>query len=156
MRITRPRVASLVLALTVSGCGKPEDPARLALRARLKQGARLSTEELSGLLDEARRSLVGKTVRYRQNDVTAELDPDQRKVVLGMLDDRNGVYDEGLQTSDNARTRVINAPGDSIDAEYVTIRRLWIDVDTFLPRHFELTNDVARTGGYSLDLLVDR
>ena len=47
-----------------------------------------------------------------------------------------------------------NAPARSDNAEVEAARKLWIDVDTFLPRRFEFVYGVAGYGDYSLALSV--
>jgi hypothetical protein len=146
----------LVASLVISACGQREDPARVELRSRLKQDARLSNEDLGRELDEVSRTLAGKTVRFKQDSVTGTLNEEQRSVVLGMLTDRAGVYDEGVRTTGGATLRVINAPGRSLNSEYEATRRLLVDAETFLPRRFEFTYGVSGLGDYSFDLLIDQ
>lgn len=161
-----PRLAaSFVLWLLMAGCATPEDPARIELRARLKQTAILSEQELGRMLNEVDRSIGEKVVRFTQNAVTGEpitvqlgtgeLNKEQREVVLGMLTNHNGVYDEGLSTVGDAPVRVFNAPGLSLHAEYSAARRLFVDLETFLPRRFEFRYEFPGMGDYSLELVVE-
>lgn len=154
MTITRG-VTLLLLSIVISECGQPEDPARTALRERLKQDARLTDEELGRELDEVSRTVAGKTVRFTQDGATRELNEEQRGDVLGMLTNRAGVYDEGVRVDRGATVRVINAPGKSLNSEYEATRRLLVDVETLLPRRFEFSYGVPGLGDYSLDLLID-
>jgi hypothetical protein len=148
------RVTTLLLAtIMIAACGRPEDPARVELRARLEQEATLSNEEIGHLLDEVGRSLAGKTVRIKEGSAPRELDEAQREVVLGMLTYRAGVFDEGLRTVDGAALRVLNAPGRASNAELDATRLLLIDVNTFLPRRFEFRSGVA-SDEYAFDLVV--
>lgn len=157
--------ASFVLSLLIAGCATPEDPARIELRARLKQTAVLSEQELGRMLNEVDRSIGDKVVRFTQEAVpgelsagelsAGELSKDQREVVFGMLTNHNGVYDEGLSTSGDAAVRVFNAPGLSLHAEYSAARRLFVDLETFLPRRFEFRYEFPGMGDYSLELAVD-
>ena len=144
----------LLAAVLISACAKPEDPARAALRARLKESASLSNEELGRALDEVGRGVEGKAVRMKQDMATPELNQEQREVVLGMLTNHVGVYDEGLRTEGGRTLRVLNAPGVSSNPEYSAARKLWIDVDTFLPRRFEFTYEFQGMGDYAFDLVV--
>ena len=151
--------ASFVLSLLIAGCATPEDPARIELRARLKQTAVLSEQELGRMLNEVDRSIGDKVVRFTQEAVpgelsAGELSKDQREVVFGMLTNHNGVYDEGLSTSGDAAVRVFNAPGLSLHAEYSAARRLFVDVETFLPLRFEFRYEFPGMGDYSLELVV--
>ena len=112
-------------------------------------------DELKRFIDEAARSVAGKTVRIRQGNVTSELDAEQREVVLGMLTETAGVYDQGLRTEGGVVSRVLNAPGLSPNPEIESTRRLWIDVETFLPHHFDFSFFMVDLGNYSYDLVVD-
>ena len=144
----------ILAALLVSACAKPEDPARVALRARLQQTHPLSNDELGATLDEVGRSIAGRTVRAKDDTVTRDLNPEQREVVLGMLANHIGVYDEGLRRDGGVAVRVLNAPGVSANPEYSAARKLWIDVDTFLPRRFEFNYEFQGMGDYAFDLAV--
>jgi hypothetical protein len=149
------RIVPWLLAATlISACAKPEDPARAALRVRLKQSAPLSNADLGPALDEVGRSIAGRTVRAKTDTVTRELNREQLEVVLGMLTNHVGVYDEGLRTEGGTTLRVVNAPGVSASPEYSAARKLWIDVDTFLPRRFEFSYEFQGMGDYSFDLVV--
>jgi len=139
--------------MMTSACGSPEDPARAELRARLKQTASMSKEELGRVLDEVGRGIQGKTVKLKQGNETRELDEQQREAVLGILTYRAGVFDEGMRTTDGATLRIINAPGKSSNAELDAARRLLIDADTLLPRRFEFISGVA-SDEYAFDLVV--
>jgi hypothetical protein len=140
----------------MSACGRPEDPARVELRERVKQDARLSNEELGRLLDEVGRTVQGKTFRIKDDAGTRDLTEDQRDVVFGMLTDRAGLYDEGPRLEAGTTVRVLNAPGVSSNAEIEASRRLWVDVETFLPRRFEFAYAFPGYGDYSFDLVVER
>ena len=154
-RAPRAGVLAICCALGTLACGTPEDPARIELRARLKQAAVLSDQDLGRMLDEVGRTVAGKTVRFIQDAVTGELDQTQRDVVLGMLANHVWVYDEGIRSSGNATVRVINAPGLSLYAEYSASRRLLVDVETFLPRRFEFSYEFPGMGDYALDLVIE-
>jgi hypothetical protein len=142
------------MLLAAVGCAR-EDPARAELRARLKQDAQLSPEEVGRVLDEVVRSIGGRPVRATDGSSETELEPRERDAVLGMLTERVGIYDEGLRATDATAVRVINAPGVSLHAEYSAARRLMIDVETFLPRRFEFNHEFPFPGDYALDLVVE-
>ena len=146
-------IVLLLASVVFSACAR-EDPARAALRERIKVEGRLSDEDLTQLMDEASRGLEGKTVRIRDDAQTREPTPLERSVVLGMLENRAGVFDEGLRTDNGVVSRVLNAPGESPNAEIEATRRLWIDVETLLPRHFEFTFFISGLGDYSYDVIV--
>jgi hypothetical protein len=147
--------AGLLLAsLAIAACGRPEDPARVELRARLKQQAGLSKEELGRLREEVSRSIAGRAFRVSQDGASQVLDEPRRTVVFGMLSDRAGMFDEGLRTRGASTFRVLNAPGESRDAEVEATERLWIDVETFLPARYEFAYAVPGAEDYAFDLTV--
>jgi hypothetical protein len=148
-------MAVLLASISISACGTPEDPARVALRQRIKQDTRLYDEELTRFIDETAKSIEGKMVLIRTGNTTSQLDAEQRETVLGMLIDRAGVFDEGLRTDGGVVSRVLNAPGVSPSPEIEATRRLLIDVETFLPRRFEFTFFLVDLGNYSYDLVVE-
>lgn len=144
----------LVLSTLAASCAAPEDPARVDLRARLKQQAVLTDEELGRVVTEVGKSIGDKPVRISQDGVTKELDAAQRDVVLGMFENRVGMYDEGLKDVGGRTVRVLNAPGISQYMEYSATRRIMVDVETFLPRRFEFSYEFQGMGDYAFDLLV--
>ena len=142
----------LVACLVVCSCGAREDPARGELRQRLRQSNQLSPEELGRFRAEITRTMAGKT--FSMQGSPQELDAEQRELVLGMLTEPAGMFDEGMKTQGEKTFRVLNAPAASNDAEVEAFRRLWIDIETFLPHRFELARSV---GGYEtteFDLVV--
>ena len=72
-----------------------------------------------------------------------------------MLSDRTGVFDEGLRTGGGRRARVFNAPGVSNNPEIEASRRLFVDVETFLPLRFEFAYAYPNPDDYNLDLIVE-
>ena len=146
-------LALLAACVVVSACGQREDPARIELRQRLRQDAQLSSEELGRLRAEITRAMAGKTF-FKQGPVPEELSTEQREFVFDMLTEPAGVFDEGLKTQGNTTFRVLNGPAPSSDAEVEAFRRLWIDVETFLPRRFELAHSFQGYEEYSFDLVV--
>jgi hypothetical protein len=152
--IPRPVLAVVLASVAVSACAKPEDPARVELRARIKQEATLSPQDLSRMMDEVAHTLDGKKVQATRDSMTSDLDQEQRDVVFGMLSNREGVFDEGLRTTSGSALRIINAPGLSLHPEYSAARRLFIDVETFVPRRFEFAYEFPGMGDYALDLNV--
>ncbi len=145
---------SFVLSFVAVSCGAPEDPARVELRNRLKQEALLTDDELGRLVTEVGKSIGDKPVRITQDGAAKDLDANQREVVLGMLANRTGMYDEGLKQFDGRTIRVLNAPGLSQYMEYSAARRLMVDVETFLPRRFEFTYEFQGMGDYAFDLTI--
>lgn len=154
--VKKARVASLLLTcLALVSCGRPEDPARTELRQRLTQKPSLSSEELARVRNEVGEAIVGKHIRIMEGEAAHELDEDQRTVVLGMLTNAAGMYDEGLRQESGTTFRILNAPGVSPHAEIEAARKLWIEVETFLPRRFDFVYAFPGYGDYSFNLAVD-
>jgi hypothetical protein len=153
-RIVRAVFFLLATSFAVAACGRPEDPARVELRAHLKESATLSNEVLGRVRDEVGRSIGDKHVGIEQDGAFRDLTDDQRAVVLGMLTNPAGMFDEGVRQDGGNTFRVLNAPGDSPSAEIEASRKLWIDVETFLPRRFEFVYAFPGNGDYSFDLVV--
>src|SRR4051812_44041316 len=74
--------------IAISACAPAEDPARVELRARLKQETRLSEAELGRLCDELARSIEKKSVRITVHDGPVITDGDRRAEVFSVLRDR--------------------------------------------------------------------
>jgi len=143
-----------VVATLLGACAGPEDPARVELRARLKQETRLTDEELGILVSQVSKSIGDKRVRVTHDGVTNDLDAGQREVVLGMFSNRVGMFDEGLKNVAGRAVRVLNAPGISEYREYVATRRIMVDVETLLPSRFEFSYEFPGMGDYAFDLVV--
>jgi hypothetical protein len=141
--------------LAVSACAPPEDPARVELRDRLRQEARLSETEITRLTDEVAKSIDKKTVRITVHDGTLTPQGDRRAEVFSVLHDRTGVYDEGLKREGGTTYRILNGPGDSDNAEIEATQRLWVDIETLLPRRYEFTYAFQGYGDYAFDLAVE-
>ena len=145
----------LLACVLLSACGRGEDPGKVALRARLAQDARLSSEELSRLREEIGRALTGKTVRIKEGAAVREMTDEERTVILGMLTEPAGMYDEGVRREGSATFRVLNAPGRSLNAEIEASRRLSVDVQTLLPRRFQFDYAFPGYGDYAFDLVIE-
>lgn len=143
------------VCLGLAACARPEDPARVELRERLRQEAQLSPDELDRLRAEVSRTMGDAAVEIREGTATRPLQPEQRVVVLGMLEDPLGLFDEGPRREGDETFRVLNAPGVAPSSEIDAARRLWIDVETFLPRRFEFSYNFQSPDNYAFDLLVD-
>lgn len=155
---TRACLSALVFAcasLCASACAPPEDPARVALRARASQEARLQGEELAAFREEVARTIGGKKVSLSAVGMTRPLTDEERPVILGMLEDPAGLFDEGLKTEDGVVLRVLNAPAESTNAEIEAARRLYVDVKTLLPRRFEFFHAFAGYGDYAFELAFE-
>ena len=156
-----PRVSSgrrlawvLLACAAAAACRVPEDPARTALRARIKQEARLSSEDVTRLLAEVRQSVAARPVLIKQGTDSRPMTDEERGVVLGMLTESAGAYDEGLRTGGGVVLRGINAPARSDNEEVEAARKLWVNVETFLPQRFEFVYGVRGYGDYAFDLSV--
>jgi hypothetical protein len=150
------RIALVVAWLIgVAACTAADPPQRAELRARIAQEARLSPDEIARVFEQVGQALQGKTIRVARGATTTELPSAERDVVLGMLGDRAGVFDEGLRSGGGRRARVFNAPGISNNPEIEASRRLFVDVETFLPLRFEYAYAFSSPDDYSLDLIVN-
>lgn len=152
-------VRIVVLLLLTPGafpaCGEREDPARAAFRARLTEDGPLSSAELARFRDEIAKAIEGRTF-LKQGPVAQPLDAEEQVIVFGMLTEPAGMYDEGLRTEGEKTFRVLNAPGRSTNSEIEAVRRLWVDVETFLPRRFEFAHAFPGHGEYAFDLQSKR
>jgi hypothetical protein len=146
-------VGVLLLGAVISSACSREDPARAALRARLKQPATLSSDELRQFREEVGRTIEGRTFHVKLDAIEQPLDEARRKVVFGMLTDPAGLFDEGLKTREGSTCRILNAPGESNDLEIEASRRLWVNTDTLLPERFEFNLAVPSASDYSFDLI---
>jgi hypothetical protein len=144
----------LLLSIAASGCGRPEDPARVELRARLVLESQLSNEELARLRDEVSRTIAGRRFLVKQGDGTRELEPQQQRLLFEMLSEPAGMYDEGLRRETGVAVRVLNAPGRSTNAEIEASQRLFIDVETFLPRRYQFDYAFPSAEDFAVDLAV--
>ena len=148
--------AMLLACITTMSCSKPEDPARVQLRERLKQATpSLSNDELTRVREEVSRTIAEKKVRVKDASGVHDMDQDQSKVVLGVLTEPEGLYDEGLRDAAGKQCRVLNAPGISASAEIEAARKLYVDVETFLPVRFEFVYAFPTGGDYAFDLAVE-
>jgi hypothetical protein len=145
------QIACLVLVLIAAGCRR-EDPARAALRTRLTEAQPLSSDELGRVRSEISKTIQAEHVRVQTGAESRDLTAEEQTVVLGMLTEPAGMFDEGLREESGERLRVLNAPGLSEDPEIEATRRLWIDVVTFRPRRFSFNYAVPGRGDYALDL----
>ena len=127
----------------------------MELRARLGQERQLSADEIARVFEQVNQAVQGKTVRSSRGATTNDLGAAEREVVLGMLHDRAGVFDEGLRSGGGRRARVFNAPAVSSNPEIEATRRLFVDVETLLPLRFEYASAFASPDDYSLDLIVN-
>lgn len=144
----------LLLAVVATGCAQPENPARVELRARLKLDSQLSNEELARLRDEVNRTIAGRRFRIKQGDASRELSQEQQTLLFEMLTEPAGMFDEGLRRDSGAALRILNAPGRSNNAEVEASQRLFIDVETFLPRRYQFDYAFPSADDFALDLVV--
>lgn len=150
------RIAILLLATVgLARCAPAEDPQRAELRTRLAQEGQLSQEEIGRVFEQVDQALQGRTIRVSRGATTSDLGAPEREVVLGMLRDRAGVFDEGLRSGGGRRARLFNAPAVSNNPEIEAMQRLFVDVETFLPLRFEYAYAFPSPDDYSLDLVVN-
>lgn len=91
----------------------------------------------------------------KEGETTRALSEEQRTVVFGMLAEPIGMFDEGVREEGGLTFRVLNAPGISSNSEIEVARRLWIEVETFLPRRFQFAYAFPNPEDYSLELVVE-
>ena len=156
-RATRLLWRSIVLASAAAGvgCSAPEDPARVALRERLRDERRLSDDELAQVRAVIARAIDGKVVRAREGTETRVLENAERAEVFNMLEHPEGLFDEGLIRESDWLVRVLNAPGKSNNAEIEASQRLWIDVEALAPRRYLFQYAFPGYGDVAFDLLVE-
>ena len=126
----------------------------MALRSRLQQEARLSDDEVRQLIEVVGRGVEGHDVLVKEGAATHALDAEQRKVVLSMLSDPAGVYDEGMRREGEVVSRVLNGPGLSNNAEIEAAQRLWVDIGTLLPHRYQFTYAFPGYGDYEYQLTI--
>jgi len=98
------RVGVLLLVMAIAACVRPEDPVRAELRARLKLENRLSTDELDRLRHEVSRAVAGKRFRIAEGETIRDLTEQEQGMLLAMLDQPAGMFDEGLRRVGGARS----------------------------------------------------
>jgi hypothetical protein len=152
----KPDSTALVLAscLLAVGCESPEDATRARFRERLQASAPLTHSEINPLVSDTHAAIGGRPVRIReQGAALRELDAKARAEVLAVLGGGTPVSDAGLRTADNRTLRGIEGPGTPVRSELEAAQTLWIDIDTILPRRFELTNRLPGFGDYAYDIV---
>ena len=138
-----------------AGCSAPEDPARVALRERFRNEQRLTDAELAQVRAVIARAIDGKVVRARDGTESRVLQAEERAEVFNMLEHPEGLFDEGLRREAEGLVRVLNAPGKSNNAEIEASQRLWVDVETLLPRRYLFQYAFPGYGDVAFDLLVE-
>src|SRR5262245_34288939 len=103
-------VSVLVLTTALSAC-HTEDPARAALRTRLRQETRLTPDEIRAFFDQIAPSIVDRKVTVKQGALIRTLDDEQRTSVLGMLSDPGAVYDGGIRVEGKSVWRGLKTGG---------------------------------------------
>jgi hypothetical protein len=147
-------IAIILVAVLAAACQSPEQKARAAFSARLKQEQLLSRDEMVRLYQEIGRALEGKTITVRQGAVTRELNDEERAAVIGLLSVPELVGDRGVRVVDGATLRGVNANATPPTSEIDASQTLWIDVDTFQPRRYEFGYSMPGLGDYAYDLIV--
>lgn len=132
-----PALLTTVVVGALAACGAREPDVPAALRDRLRQDARLADDELARVRQEIGRRVGNRAVRLTEGGTSRTLDPEERRGVLEVLTLEAGVFDEGVRREDAATFRVLNGPARSTNAEIEAAQRLWVDVETLLPRRYE-------------------
>lgn len=148
---TRAWIA-LLFAFGTLACARANDPATVALRARLSQDQTLSRDEIARLYQAVAPVIAGKALSVRQGAITRTLDEKERIAVLGILSDPAAVYDGGVWTDGAHTWRGIKAGATPAHSEIDATETLWIDVDTFLPIRYDFEFSLPGFGDYSYDL----
>jgi hypothetical protein len=156
--VRAPRRLVLFAAIALAGCSapEPEDPSRTALRDRLRQDAQLESAELDQLRSEVLRSMGDQVFAIQAEDGTRPIPAERQAAVFGMLKDPSGVFDEGLRNESGHLVRVLNAPGLAPSSEIDAARRLFIDVETLLPRRFDFSYGFPSPENYTYELVAGR
>jgi hypothetical protein len=144
----------LVVVGSLAAC-RSEDPARAAMRTRLKQETRLMPEEIRTFFDQIAPVIAGKKLTIKQGALTRALDEEQRTSVLGMLSDPGAVYDVGLRVDGKNVWRGLRTGGTPALAELDAMQTLWVDVDSFIPRRYEYEYSSPGFGDYAYDLTFE-
>jgi hypothetical protein len=148
----------LTAVIGIVGCtrAEPENPARIALRDRLRQQAQLAPTELDQLRAEVLRTMGDRFVNVRDDQGTRPIPTERQSAVFGMLSDPAGLFDEGLRDESGVPLRVLNAPGAAPSSEIDAVRRLFINVETFLPVRFDFSYGFPSPENYTYELEFER
>ena len=149
------RAAVIVALGLLTACRASEDPARAAFRTRLKQDARLTPDELRRFAAEAGQAVGQKTLKVSKGGIVQVAEKDQRLAILGVLADPGDAYEADIRKDGATVLRGIASNITPALAEIDTIQTLWIDVDTFLPRRYEVTHSVPGFDDASYELIVE-
>jgi len=141
-------------AALLVGCHPAEDPARVSMRARLKEERRLTPDEIRAFFDQIAPGVGDKTVSAKQGAVTRELSAEERTSVLGILSDPGRVYDEGLRREGNSIWRGLTTGATPAMSELDAMQTLWIDIDSLVPRRYEFAYSSPGFGDYAFDLVL--
>jgi hypothetical protein len=143
----------LASAVLLVACQPAEDPARVSMRARLKEERRLAPDEIRAFFDQIAPGVGDRKVSVKQGAVTRELSAEERTSVLGILSDPGRVYDEGLRREGNSIWRGLTTGATPAMSELDAMQTLWIDVDSFVPRRYEFAYSSPGFGDYAFDLV---
>ena len=159
--MTRDRATALlvlVASMALASCAgtEPEDPARIALRERLRQDTQLAPEELAQLRAEVLKTMGDRVVNVRDAQGTHLIPNERQSAVFGMLSDPAGLFDEGLRNESGVLLRVLNAPGAAPSSEIDAARRLFINVETLLPERFDFSYGFPSPENYTYELEFER
>jgi len=144
----------LASAALLVACHSAEDPARVSMRARLKQERRLTPDEIRAFFDQIAPGVGDKKVSVQQGAVTRELSAEERTAVLGILSDPGRVYDEGLRREGNSIWRGLTTGATPAMSELDAMQTLWIDIDSLVPRRYEFAYSSPGFGDYAFDLVL--
>ena len=145
MSRTKALVALLVVTWTVAGCGHDA-----AVKNRLNASEPLTEDDIARTLEAVGRAMSGRGARVRQGALTRQLDEKERAQLFNVLGDPRGLADAGRRTIDGTMVRGLRAPATSPQSEIEAAGTVWIDVNTLLPRRYELTLAPQLAGVFAL------
>lgn len=154
--VRRPRTtfssALVVAALVAVSCGGQDR----AARARLREPARLTRDDIARVLEAVGRAMAARVPRVRQGAVTRDLDERERAQLFDVLADSGGLEDGGFRTIGGVTLRGLRGPATSPQSEIEATATVWIDVRTLLPRRYEFAYVMPGFGDFGYDLTFER
>jgi hypothetical protein len=153
----------LVLALSLAAaCESADDRARVEFSTRLTSASRLTSLEMTRLMEETNRAIEhersdGRKMQLHSGDVSHEADDKDRSELTMLLGSQPSIVEDGgTREVGGAILRGILGPATPVQSELEVTAGLWIDVATFLPRRYEVAHGGAGDGDYAYDVRFER
>lgn len=127
-----------------------------ALVARLRQSEPLTDNELAQFIERVGRAVDGLTVRVREGAISRAVSENERLGAFAILMGRFPVTDGGIRSIDGVAVRGLRAPATPANSEVEASQYLWIDLETLLPRRYELAFGVPGMGDGFVDFSYDQ